>query len=473
MLNRSRAFRVLTFLAAAGAAHARVKNPDIASLHDVTLNSRIVVQGTITKIDVPRLVVTLSIDKLWHGELVVDPATGQVGTQVGDQEITYECRGSIDAFRVSKHVIEFIEPNVPYGTQDPKTLRAPWRPKSVRNRVFLDDPDGKDYAAFVLRYLDLSQADRGRAWSSALQEHLVSGLEAKDDRTRQAAGESLRDLLTTGDLHGQPARELLTPEAKAAIIRVLEKADGQAGPPVMKLAATLGDPQIAPAMVHGVLYLPQSGVERTDAIGKALNLAKDPTEKAIDTEYASARTDAWREYLIQDMTALAGPSGEKFLWELVTKEKRAALRKEALLGYINLGDPAVMKNIVATYRKEPEASQAELVPKIAARGADAKDFVRGELKSPHESVRRAAARVCPDLGIADGMAVLQDVLSGCLGQEDPGFDCLAALSALRRMESPEAIQILRGIEANEKASPKLKEDAHRYLEDVPSSGSGQ
>ena len=457
---------LLLVLASAAAAFARVKNPDLNSLYDVTRHAKIVVEGPVVEIDAPRQVITLEVQKLWHGEL--PPETGQPA------RVRYEVRGSLDAYRVGRVIIEFLDPNLPYGTQDPKTIMAPIKPRSVRNRVV--EETEPIYAAFVRRYLELTAADRGTMWSEALQDHLLAALESPDDRTRQAAGESLHDVLTLSDLNSKPAREVLGSKGIAAVAAVLRKGDrvltaSDRGPgvPLMKLAMVLGEARLAGPMIQGVLYLPQAGVDPKDAIEKALALDLKAANAAVREEYAKARTDGYREQLISVLAAIGGDAGERFLWERIENEKNQVMRQEALLAYACLPQPQAWPRLLSVYGKEAEDGQRQLLGRIAGchpNDAAAGRFLLAELESPREGVRRAAAFANARRGVIDAQPVLVGIVDACRAQEHPTLDCLSAMDALRRLQTPEAIAALERAATSDGASSQFKDDARRFLQDI-------
>ncbi len=443
---------------------ARVRHPDLFTLYDVARNARIVVEGTVLSVDPGKHVVALKVEHLYHGQMPKEPGAL---TEDG-KAIRYEVRGSLDAYRPGKRLIEFLDPNLPYGTQDPKTIRAPLKPRSPRNRVDLSDPESKEYADFVLHYLDLTKSDRGAKFQRLILDHLVAALQSNDDRTRKAAGDSLKDLLLLSNREGKLPRELLTKADRKVIRAIIGRADSQAGPGLMKLLAKLGEQSLAVSVVHGVLYLPQAGVKTEEGIRDSLALAPKETAKAIRTEYSQSKTDQHREELISVMGKLAGVAGEAFLWEKLTAERNPVLRTEALMAFTCLPG-TTWQRLLPIYRKEPVAGRLNLFRRIlSCHPADAKAVALAgkELKSGSDPIRNAAAFELARRKKAEALPRLRTILEGCKHTDQLSLDCLSAMDALRAVGTPEAIAIIKAAKSDETASKAFREDAGRFLEDL-------
>lgn len=466
-MNRTLPCLALLLALLPASSEGRTKNKDLYTLYDVTRNSQAVVVGTVKSVDAPKQVVTLTIDKLWHGQIA--PEEGDPG------EVRYEVRGSLDAYRTGRRVIEFIDPNLPYGTQDPKTLMAPLKPRSVRNRVVLDLPESKEYGPFVLRYLELSALDRGARWSAELQAHLLKGLESTDARVRMTSGESLADLLNLSDRGGKSPRELLGSEGSATLARVFTKAETPGpGAPLFKLAMTMDDAELAPSMVHGALYLYQSGIDAKDAFKKALDLNAAPAAKAFREEYRTAPTDGPRLQMIAVLGNVGGPHGEAFLAELLVKEKNPYMRGGALQAYVCLPEVGdLWERTMAVYAKEPPAARADLIGRIArcqSREPKLAAFLEKELGSKEKTVRHAAAFEAADLKLPGTEKVLGEVIADCQAASEPGVECLQAMDSLRKLQSPTAVKLLQDALAAPGTSEQFKKDLKSFLEDIGGGG---
>ena len=452
----------LSIVLLAGSAEARVKNADLYTLYDVVRNSRAVIQGTVTDIDVGRKVVTVKVDRLWHGQ--IPPEAG------GPDEAKYEIRGQLDAYRVGRTLIEFLDPNLPYGTQDPKTIMAPLKPRSPRNRVLLGDPEQETYARFVNRYLEITAGDRGATWSRPLHDYLLESLGSEDSAVRSAAGNSLSELLTLSDRAGKSIADLLTQADLEILADVLMKAETPGpGASLMKVLMDVGVPSLAAPLIHGGLYMFQSGIEARDAFLKALILAPQAANEAIRREYADAEVDQFRENIIQTMTHIGGEHGEAFLWETIEGEDNRFLRRSAISAYICVEQRGSWTKLAGVYAKEPEERKLEMLSRIArCRGhvGEVQEFLKGEMKAKAPSIRNLAAIECAQLQFAEALPLLEEMLGPCCPQESPGLDCLQAMDGLRALASPESIQALERFATNADCSERVRQDAAGYLEGI-------